>query len=141
VRGKKVAQRLVGKGVIAAGVRYKVEPYTNAGPDILSALCCGWGHIQNKCSHHQPKCRCCAGPHRLSEHKCNMVGCALKQGALCSHTQVRCPNRTGNHLAFKGKCAKTIEAITMARQSRRVQPNGRETRELMGANSVALGIR
>jgi len=38
VRGKKVAQRLVNKGVIAAGVRYKVEPYTNAGPDSLCEL-------------------------------------------------------------------------------------------------------
>jgi len=54
VRGKKVAQRLVNKGVIAAGVRYKVELYTNAGPNSLCKLCCGWGHIKSKCSHHQP---------------------------------------------------------------------------------------
>jgi len=41
VRGKKVAQREVNEGVIAAGVRYKVEPYTNAGPDSLCELSCG----------------------------------------------------------------------------------------------------
>jgi hypothetical protein len=41
VKGKKVAQRLVNKGVTAAGVRYKVEPYTNAGPDSLCEHCCG----------------------------------------------------------------------------------------------------
>jgi len=29
----------------------------------------------------------------------------------------------------------------MARQSRKVQPNGRETGEVMGANRVALGTR
>jgi len=141
VRGKKVAQSLVNKGVIAAGVRYKVEPYTNAGPDSLCELCCGWGHITSKCSNHQPKCGYCARLHRSSEHTCNVVGCASKQGAVCSHTQQKCPNWKGNHIAFSGKCTNKIEAITMARQSRKVQPNGRVTSEVTGANTVALGTR
>jgi len=141
VRGKKVAQRLVNKGVIAAGVQYKVEPYMNVGPDSLCELCHGWGHIESKCSHHQPKCSYCAGPHRSSEHRCNVVGCASKQGAACSHTQERWPNCKGNHIAFSGKCTKKIEAITMAQQSRKVQPNGRETREVTRANRVALSTR
>jgi hypothetical protein len=55
--------------------------------------------------------------------------------------QEKCPNCKGNHIAFSGKCARKIEAITMTRQSRRVQPNGRETREVTGANRVALGTR
>jgi len=63
VMGKKVAQRLVSKGVNAAGLRYKVEPYKNAGPDSLCELRCGWGHIENQSSRHQPKCGYCAGPH------------------------------------------------------------------------------
>ena len=92
VRGKKVAPRLVNKGVIAAGVRYEVEPYTNAGPVSLCELCCGWGHIESKCSHHQPKCGYCAGPHQSSKHRCNVVRCASKQGTVCSHTQEKCPN-------------------------------------------------
>jgi hypothetical protein len=86
VRGKKVAQRLVNKGVIATGVRYNVERYTNAGPDSLYELRCGWGHIKSKCSHHQPKCGYCARPHRSSEHWCHVVGCASKQEAVCTHT-------------------------------------------------------
>jgi len=141
VRGKKVAQTLVNKGLIAAGVQYQVEPYTNAGPDSLCELCCGWGHIESKCSHHQPKCGYCAGPHRSSEHSCNVVGCASRQGAVCSHTQEKWPNCKGNHIASSGKCTKKIEAIRMAHQSRKVQPNGRETREVLGANRVALGTR
>jgi len=40
VRGKKVAQRVVSNGEIAAGVRYKVEAYTNAGPDSLCGHWC-----------------------------------------------------------------------------------------------------
>ena len=139
LRGKKVAQRFVNKGVIDGGGRYKVEPYTNAGHDSLCKLCCGWAHIESRCSQHQPKCGYCTGPHRSSEHRCNVVGSALKQGAVCSHRQERRPNCKGNHIAFSGKCAKKIEAITMARQSRRVELNGRETREVTGANRVALG--
>jgi hypothetical protein len=52
---KKVAQRLVSKGVTTAGVRYKVEPYTNPGPDSLCELCCWWGYIESKCNQ-QLKC-------------------------------------------------------------------------------------
>ena len=141
VRGKQVAQRPGNKGVIAAGVQYKVEPYTNAGLDIPCELSCGWGEIESKCSHHQPKCGYCTGPHRLREHRCNVVGCPSKQGAVCSHTQDKSPNCKGNHIALIGKCVKKIEAITMARQSRKVQPSGRKTTEVMAANRVALGTR
>jgi hypothetical protein len=38
VRAKKVAQSQMNKGVIAVGVQYKVELYTNAGPDSLHKL-------------------------------------------------------------------------------------------------------
>jgi len=62
VKGKKLAERLVSKGVTAAGVRYKVEWNTKVRPDSLCELCSGWGHIQSKCNH-QPKCGNCAGPY------------------------------------------------------------------------------
>ena len=104
VRGKMVTQGVVNKGVIAAGVRYKVEPYPNAGPDSLCELCCGWGHLESKCSHRQPMCGYCDGPHQSSEHRFNVVGCASKYGAVCSHTQQKCPNFKGNDIAFSGKC-------------------------------------
>jgi len=118
-----------------------VEPYTNADPDSLCELCCEWAHIESKCSHYQPKCGYSAGPHRLRVHRCNVVGCALKAGAVGCHTHEKCPNCKGNHIEFSAKCAKTIEALTMVRQSRQWQPNVRETRELTWANRVALGTR
>jgi hypothetical protein len=49
VKGKKVAQRIVNKGVTAAGLWYKVEPYTSAGPDTLSTIGCRWGRIESNC--------------------------------------------------------------------------------------------
>jgi len=117
VKGKKVAQRRVSKEVTAAGVRYMVEPYTNAGPDILGERCCGWGHIECKCNH-QRKCGYCGGLHQTDQHRCNVVGCRLKQGASCSHTQEKCPNCKGNHIAFSEQCPKKPEAIRISRQSR-----------------------
>jgi len=95
VKGKKIAQRLVERGVIAAGVTYKVEPYTNLGPNSLYELCCGCDHIESKCRHNQPKCGYCSGPHRTCQHKSNVVGCAAKHGAPCGHTQAKCPNCKG----------------------------------------------
>ena len=66
VKGKKLAQRLVTKGVTAAGVQYKVEGYINADPDSLCEPCCRWGHIQSKCNH-QPMCGYCTRPHQWDE--------------------------------------------------------------------------
>jgi len=70
-----------------------------------------------------------------------VFGCASKQGTVCSHTLEKCRNFKWKHIAFSGMCARTIEAITMVRQSRRVQPNGQEMREVMGANRVVLSTR
>jgi len=92
--------------------------------------------MESKCSPNQPKCGYYAGKLRLSEHWCNMVGCASKHGAVGSHMQEKYPNCKGNHTGFSAKRVKKIEAITMVRQSRRVQPNERVTSEATGANRV-----
>jgi len=49
VKGSKVAQSLVKKGIKAAGVWYRVETCKNEGLDTSCELCCGWGHLENKC--------------------------------------------------------------------------------------------
>jgi hypothetical protein len=49
VKGSKAAQGLVNKGIKAAGVWYRVEAYTDKGPDSRCELCYGWEHIENKC--------------------------------------------------------------------------------------------
>jgi hypothetical protein len=141
VKGNKVAQRLVKMGIKAAGVWYRVETYTNAGPDSRCELCCGWGHIENKCSS-KPTCGYCSGHHRTSDHSCNVVGCTAKQGSLCGHTMEKCPNCKGNHIAFSNRCAKKTEAARAARQSRKTGLEGHASmREVTGANRVALGTR
>jgi hypothetical protein len=68
VKQNKVAQRLMSKGVTAAGEQYKVEQYTNAGPDSLCKLCFQWGHIESMCNHQQ-MCSYCAKPHRSDVHR------------------------------------------------------------------------
>jgi hypothetical protein len=61
----------------------------------------------------------------MSNHKCNVVGCTLKQGSLCGHTLEKCPNRNGKHIAFRNRCVKQTEATKAARQSRGIGPGGR----------------
>jgi len=60
VKGSKVAQSLVKKGIKGAGVWDPVKTYTNEGLDSRCELCCGWGHIENKCGR-KPKCGYCSG--------------------------------------------------------------------------------
>jgi hypothetical protein len=78
LKWNKVAQSLVKKGIKKAGVWYRVETYTNDGPDSRCELCCGWGHIVNKCGS-KPKCSYCSGHHQTSHHTCNVVGRTTKQ--------------------------------------------------------------
>jgi hypothetical protein len=49
VKGSMLVRRLVKEGFNAAGVWYRVEPFTNAGPDSRCKHCWRWGHIENKC--------------------------------------------------------------------------------------------
>jgi hypothetical protein len=81
VKGSRLAQSLIKKGIQSAEVWYHVETFTNAGPDSRCELCCRWGHIEIKCGN-KPKCGYCSGNHRTSDHKCNVVGCMAKQGSL-----------------------------------------------------------
>jgi hypothetical protein len=53
-----VEQGLINKGIMMAGVWYKVEAFTTEGPDIGSELCCGWGHREYNCGN-KPKCGYC----------------------------------------------------------------------------------
>jgi len=111
-------QGLLKKGIKSAGLWYRVEAFTNAGPDSRCELCCGWGHLENKCGN-KHKCGYCSGNHRTNDHKCNVVGSTVKQGALCGHTLEKCANCEGNHIVFSSWCAKMCEAARVARQSRK----------------------
>ena len=145
VKGSKMAQSLVKKGNKDAGVWYRVETYTNEGPDSRCELCCRWGHIANKCGS-KPKCGYCPGHHWTSDHKCNVVGCTAMQGSLCGHTLEKCPDCKGNHIAFSRRCVKKREATEGAWQSRKIELAGRAPTSAAqdmatGSNSVMLGSR
>jgi len=114
VKRSKMAQSLVKKGIKVAGAWYRVETYTNMGPDSRCELCCGWGHIENKCGS-KPQCGYSSGHHRTSDHTCNVVGWTAKQGSLCDHTLEKCPNCNGNNIAFRRRWVKKSEATGAAR--------------------------
>jgi hypothetical protein len=145
VKGSRLAQSLIKKGIKAAGVWYRVEAFTNAGPDSRCELCCRWGHMENKCGS-KPKCSYCSGNYRASDHKCNVVGCKAKQGSLCGHMLEKCPNCKGNHIAFSSRCAKKSKAAKAARQSRQrgkaeQAPMSDAMHTATGMNRVVLGRR
>jgi hypothetical protein len=143
VKGSKVAQKQVKEGIKTGGQWYRVEPFTNAGPDGSRKHCVGWGHIESKCSG-KPACGYGSGPHRTSDHKCNVVGCTAKQGALCGHTHEKCPNCRGNLIAFSSRSTKKTEVRRAAGEERRREPGGWTTRAggaAPGMNRITLGRR
>ena len=104
----------VGKGFVkisikAAGVWYQVETYVNIGSQSRCDLCCGLGHIANKCGS-QPTCGYMSSHHQTIDHKCNVVACAMKQGLLYRHILEMCPNCRGNDITFSNRCVKRTDS-------------------------------
>jgi len=118
VNGSKAEENFIKRGIKVAGVWYRVEAFTNVGPECRSEVCCRWSHIESKCGS-KPKCGYCSGNHWTSDHKCNVVGCTEKQRLLCGHTLEKCPNCRGNLIAFSSRCAEKAEAAKAARQIRK----------------------
>jgi hypothetical protein len=124
VKGSMLAKSLIKKGIKAAGVWYRVEAFTNGGPDSRCQLCCWWRHIENKCGS-KPKCGYCSGNHSTSNYKCNVVGCMANQCSLCGHTLAKCPNCRRNHIVFSSRCVKKSDAAKATRQGRKTGTAGR----------------
>jgi len=120
VKGSKMAEKVLKGGLRAAGVKYDVEKFVNAGPDSFCGVCSRWGHVDAKCgSLKMPACMLCAGRHLTKDHKCNVVGCKANAGQNCAHNVDKCVNCKGNHIAKANCCVKKQEAIKIAREERR----------------------
>jgi len=120
VKGSKMAEKVLKGGLRAAGVKYDVEKFVNAGPDSFCGVCSRWGHVDAKCgSLKMPACMLCAGRHLTKDHKCNVVGCKANAGQNCAHNVDKCVNCKGNHIAKANCCVKKQEAIKVAREERR----------------------
>jgi len=120
VKGSKMAEKVLTGGLRAAGVKYDVEKFMNAGPDSFCGVCSRWGHVESKCgSLKMPACMLCAGRHLTKDHKCNVVGCKANAGQNCAHNVDKCVNCKGNHIAKANCCVKKQEAIKVAREERR----------------------
>jgi len=120
VKGSKMAEKVLKGGLRAAGVKFDVEKFMNAGPDSFCGTCSRWGHVESKCgSLKMPACMLCAGRHLTKDHKCNVVGCKANAGQNCTHNVNKCVNCKGNHIAKANVCVKKQEAIKTAREERR----------------------
>jgi hypothetical protein len=145
VKARRLAQSVIKKDITAVGTWYGAKVFPNAGPDIWWELCCGWGHIENKCGN-MPKCGYCSGTQRTSNHRCNEVGFMSKQASFCCHTLEKCPNCKGNHIAFSSRCAKKSKDAKAAWHSRKTGTTGqaptcKDMHTATGTNSVVLGRR
>ena len=142
----KVCSKALGKKLITemwvAGVKFRAMPYIADRVNTLCGRCSQWGHSEFRC--HQggaPVYAICAGPHRTEEHKCEVVTCG-RQGKICPHTAMKCPNCRGNHPAQDGRCKAKGMAIEIARGGRAATPRlepkkERQTQELSHLHCVA----
>jgi len=142
----KVCSKAVGKKLLTemwvAGIKFRAIPYIADRADTQCSRCSQWGHSEFRC--HQggaPICAIYARPHCTQEHICEVVTYS-RQGKICPHTAMKCPNCGGNHPAHDGRCKAKGVAIEIARGWRAATPRleqkkERQTRELFHPSCVA----
>ena len=96
-----------------------VEKYWELGPSSVCMTCCGIGHEQmGKCRDRNPRCVIYAGPHKLEDHLCGVIGCHKGKGKMCIHVKVQCANCGGGHSANSNRCTKRHKAEVDARKNK-----------------------
>ena len=50
VRGQKMADRIIEKGLRVLGKHYKAEAFIEVRPDSICGACIGWGHGEHNCA-------------------------------------------------------------------------------------------
>ena len=119
VKESKMAEKVLKGGLRAAGVKYNVEKFMQAGPDSFFGVCSRWGHVEAKCGAlKMPACMLCAERHLTKNHKCSVVGCKANAAQNCTHNVDKCVNSKGNHIAKANVCVKKQEVFKIAREER-----------------------
>lgn len=52
-----------------------------------------------KCGDRPLKCVICAGPHKVEDYCCGVIGCNKKKKKICDHVTAKCANCGKNHTA------------------------------------------
>ena len=76
-----------------------------------------------------PRCIICAGLHKVSEHRCGVVGCSKGVGKSCIHVAAECANCNSNHPANSPRCALQHEAEKAAKKGENVRRRIEEDKE------------
>jgi len=137
----KVCSKAIGAKLLTemwvVGVKFRTMPFIADRADTLCSRCSRWGHSEFRCHWGgAPVCAICAGPHRTEGYKCEVATCG-KEGKICSHTAMKCPNCDGNHPAQDARCKAKGAAITIARGARpgSQRPDTRSDQERLHAPS------
>lgn len=127
VKGEAEAKKLCASGLRFGGVVRVVERYWEAGPDSVCPTCCGIGHQRmGSCAERPQRCRICAGPHKVDDHHCGVIGCKKGKGKICVHVTPKCANCMGAHVANSPRCISRHKAEINARKEKKAKEMQKE---------------
>ena len=127
VKGEAEAKKLCASGLRFGGVVRVVERYWEAGPSSVCMTCCGIGHQRmGGCGDRPQRCVICAGPHKVEDHQCGVVGCKKGKGKLCVHVTPNCANCSGPYAANSSWCRSRHQADIRARKEKMTNKKEKE---------------
>jgi hypothetical protein len=122
VGSEREAKNLCARGLKLGRGTKPVEKYWDQGPGAVCQTCCGIGHGKyGDCGGKSPQCVICAGPHKMTDHKCKVLGCTTQAGRVCIHDTVKCANCGGKHQATASRCPAKVKA-EVAAKNRKTNP-------------------
>lgn len=84
--------------------------------------CCGISlKRMGRCNDRPPRCIIYAGLHKMSKHRCGVLGCSKEIGKICVHVEVKCANCNGNHPANSPRCTLRHKAEKAAKKGKEVR--------------------
>lgn len=130
VKGEAKAKKLCALGLRFRGLVKVVEKYWEAGLSLVCMTCCWIGHERMRdCGDRPARCVICAGPHKIKEHQCGVVGYGKGNGKICAHVTVVCANCKGNYTANSPQCASRHKANVETQKEKKLRQRSGKQKE------------
>ena len=105
------ATKLCSKELRFGGAKKVVEKYWEAGPSSVYMSCAGVDHDRlRECGDRAVQYVICTGAYKAENNRCEMTGCTIKMGKICTHVTPKCANCGANHQATAYKCPAWLKA-------------------------------
>ena len=88
------------------------------------------------CGNQPQRCVICAGPHKVEDHQCGVVGCKKGKGKICVYVTPKCAYCSGPHAANSSRRRSRHQADIRARKEKMTYEKERDKQTNVEQNTA-----